>query len=435
MRRPALARYAAATSPLCPPPTTIASYVLRHDSSRSRESRDILTDCSVYDRVRLRDKLLRLTAIRGGEPSIDSRAHEGRQPRGRRATSAASRCSSRPRRAHRPAWLRRHPDHRRRRAGSAPVRPWSSTTSGPRTSCSPRRCATPSRPSTPSADEMLAGRPPPWCPASRRSSGLTCVPQTKDEIPGALGAVVRPVGPGVPASRGQEGPGRAGPAVARSIGAQWSATRWPRRRDRRTGRPGGVRGHLRPPLLDGLSIQVALEDPSSTAGGVPDRDDVRRARARASPGGLTSVASGAAPSVRGIDASSFGRASEPLDVGDEPVDLVVGVLHRDQPLLDLAPRAAGTLRRCAAPASGPDRSGRRCSGSRGSCGSAAGPNAMHPFAPAVTTRHGSSCSAITACDARRPCARAAVVEVLVRLGCEHLGEHRPRRRPSPAGCR
>ena len=32
------------------------------------------------------------------------------------------------------------------------------------------------------------------------------------------------------------------------------------------------------------------------------------------------------------------RVGEVVEVGDEPVDVGVGVLHRDQPLLDLAPR-------------------------------------------------------------------------------------------------
>ena len=86
----------------------------------------------------------------------------------------------------------------------------------------------------------------------------TCVPAGRGRDPGRVGALVRPVGAGLPAPPGRQGPGRAGPALARHD------------RERRPRRPG--RGRDRQvdaedfaitwgALLDGLSIQVALQDP------------------------------------------------------------------------------------------------------------------------------------------------------------------------------
>ena len=88
---------------------------------------------------------------------------------------------------------------------------------------------------------------------------LTCIPQGDDEIPGCVGAVVRPVGAGVPAPRGRQGPHRARPALARHHRRR-RARRSGSRRDRPTSMPTTFAITFAV-LLDGLSIQVALRGP------------------------------------------------------------------------------------------------------------------------------------------------------------------------------
>ena len=88
------------------------------------------------------------------------------------------------------------------------------------------------------------------------------------------------------------------------------------------------------------------------------------------------------------------------------------------------PRAAGTRPGWAAPASGRGRSGRRARGSRGSSRIGSGRNETQPLAPAVTTRQGSPWRSIDVLEpGRHPVAQP--VEVRVRRGGEHLGQHRP----------
>ena len=111
--------------------------------------------------------------------------------------------------------------------------------------------------------------------AARAARPAHLHPAGRRRDPRRVGAVVRPVGAGVPAPRGREGPHRARPALARHDRA---------RRARRSGEP--ARSATSTPtsfaitfaaLLDGLSIQVALEDPVVD----PDRafahrDELRR---------------------------------------------------------------------------------------------------------------------------------------------------------------
>ena len=87
----------------------------------------------------------------------------------------------------------------------------------------------------------------------------TCVPKARRRRdPRRVGAVVRPVGAGVPARRGQGGPDRARRPLAADD-----------RRRAGIGGLGGTEAHVDAKmfalefaaLLDGLSIQVALEDP------------------------------------------------------------------------------------------------------------------------------------------------------------------------------
>ena len=172
-------------------------------------------------------------------------------------------------------------------------------------------------------------------------------------------------------------------------------------------------------LLDGLVVQVALDDPV-----------VDGARARALGDRRRDPRSSAWPEHGPGARYQARRAGQPggevVAVGHEPVDVLVGVLHRDQPLLDLAPgRQEGApvvldqpVRVAVAAVEG--------RGSRGSCGSARGRNDRQPLAPAVTTRHGSRCRSMTLLEpAGHPVAQP--VEVGVRRGREHLGEHRPGR--------
>ena len=122
------------------------------------------------------------------------------------------------------------------------------------------------------AEQMLAE-----VPSLRERLSLlikwTCVPEARRRDTRRLGPVVRPVGAGVPARRDQGGPGRTRRALAQD--------------DRR-------RGRSRPnsssdvdvrmfalefaALLDGLSIQVALDDPEVDSDrGLRHRDALRRA--------------------------------------------------------------------------------------------------------------------------------------------------------------
>ena len=132
----------------------------------------------------------------------------------------------------------------------------SSTTSAPATACWSTPCATPRSRST---------KPPSTCwPRSRLALRLSCssmlisaCPHGRGRDQRCLGPVAGPVGAGVSAPRGQGGPGRARRAVARHDRAGGG------QEDRRPRPDVDVRLFALEfsALLDGLSIQVALDDP------------------------------------------------------------------------------------------------------------------------------------------------------------------------------
>ena len=123
------------------------------------------------------------------------------------------------------------------------------------------------------AEQMLAE-----VPSLRERLSLliqwTCVPEGRRRDPRRLGPVVRPVGAGVSARRGQGRPGRARRALAQD--------------DRRRASESAeldadvdVRMFALEfaALLDGLSIQVALDDPEVDSDArLRHRDAIRRAR-------------------------------------------------------------------------------------------------------------------------------------------------------------
>ena len=223
--------------------------------------------------------------------------------------------------------------------------------------------------------------------------------------PRRLGAVVRPLGPGVPAPRGQEGPGRRWT----SSGATWSPG-WCR--------PGSRRGEIGrvdveafaivwTALLDGLVVQVALEDPVVDGARAPlaSRSTSPRRALGLARQGPTPQRSRRPLQWPFVDAVS--RAGEVVAVGDEAVDVLVGVLHRQQPLLDLAPRRQEAPPVVLHQPVGVAVAAVERAGSRGSCGSGRAGTTTQPLAPAVTTRHGSRCRSMTRLRARRASARAS----------------------------
>ena len=178
----------------------------------------------------------------------------------RRPTPARPDVAGR-RRAHRRARLRRDPDRRRGQAGRRQLRRWSSTTSAPRTSCSPRRCAFRRtlfyRRAERLARETVRPRP------ARLLVRLTCVPAGRRRDAAALGGSGSTCGRRPSATPRSRSTASSSTTVGATLFAAVVARGPGERRDRRRRRRRRFTLTFAA-LLDGLSIQVALEDPSVT---------------------------------------------------------------------------------------------------------------------------------------------------------------------------
>ena len=231
-----------------------------------------------------------------------------------------------------------------RRVGAS-ARRSSSTTSAPRTACSPRRCAAPRSRSTTSCAEML--RKTPQHPRPARE------PRADDVRAGRRRRHHRHWGlwfdlwaqafrhPEVSTDRvelDQRGAPRSTGVVKRGH----------RRGRDRQGRRRGVRRRPGRCCSTACRSRSRCATRSRPRARRHDRDADRRARAqprRDAEEALTAAAANGRPLVTSgrPSATTLSRRQELIcsrscDVGDEPVDVLVGVLDRHQPLLDLAPR-------------------------------------------------------------------------------------------------
>ena len=172
-----------------------------------------------------------------------------------------------------------------------------------------------------------------------------------------LGTLVRPLGAGVPPPGGEEGPRRARRAVARPDRPRGAGRASTRARSTRSTSPTSPRSG--PRCSTGSSCRWRSTTPSSTARApVPSRSTSRAAssacrcrtascclsnRQLSRPGARRLAVE--PPRVGGSTLKSWRFDRQPVrrsarwaKFADEPVDVLVGVLHRHQPLLDLAPR-------------------------------------------------------------------------------------------------